>query len=735
MKILLSCCRQTLTLALMLLLSVCFLFFIHFCHSATLSLATQPLTREWHDKEEAATNAKVAAAEPWNKASNKDDHFSGLLWFVHLTDLHISKFWSPERVEDLEQFCLFMRDGIKPAVAVVTGDLTDAKTADRVGSTQYQEEWETYKSLWRNYCRIKPTTVDATAGDGGSNTNSSSLPLWLDIRGNHDTFNVKSDEANNNFFLRYGVQGKTEKRSYLKTLEHNGGKFAFVGIDATLSPGPKRPFNFFGSLSPDQMTRAQELLARGQAYNDAGLVVFGHYPLSTVISPHPGIKQLVGDAGASVYLSGHLHNLLELAPKMYTKQPEGYLDLELADWKDHRMFRLAALDRGHLSFTDQKFKVAAGGGKKVTTKAIVLITNPLDAQYMYGPRIKHGFRTMSNSTHIRALVFAQRAARKVTVQIDGDKETLEMTRVKEDGPLYVARWSPLKYDDGKLHNVTVKAVFGDETLEEDIEEVVDERQFTLSIEGLDQVEDFGVLQRFILMSNISMILQAGFAVALAFILLPMCGFRLAHKMALEDRLRRPRRPKAALPRLLFNAVKGFWMVSNLNQIFYPVLAYLALVAFGPWGVGYFLEDEIGVVFSWGMFISGTWLPCYTTLIYSYWFMVPYWYIMLAGITWTVSMKYEEMTSSPGDDDAIKFPDSFAAYFCRHLWFVLIMLLQCIHILEFYLAYGLLALVSICGLFRLVAFYWLWSAAVGLHYQDFVDSGITAIWLNHQAKKS
>jgi hypothetical protein len=28
--------------------------------------------------------------------------------------------------------------------------------------------------------------------------------------------------------------------------------FGFVGIDATLVPGPKRPFNFFGALDNDQ---------------------------------------------------------------------------------------------------------------------------------------------------------------------------------------------------------------------------------------------------------------------------------------------------------------------------------------------------------------------------------------------------------------------------------------------------------------------------------------------------
>lgn len=703
MKLLVSCFRQTLTLALMLVVSVCFLFFIHFCHSATLSLATQPLTRDAYDKDTVADNS-------WDKLPY--DNTSGLLWFVHITDLHISKFWSPDRVQDLEYFCRFMKRSIKPPVAVITGDLTDAKTSNKVGSTQYEEEWTTYKSLWRDYCQI----------------NGSSDTLWLDIRGNHDTFNVKSDEADNNFFLKYGVQGRTEKRSYLKTLQHNGRKFAFVGIDSTLSPGPKRPFNFFGSLTPSQMDHVDSLLKQGQAYNDAGLVVFGHYPLSTVISPHPGVKTLVGRAQANAYLSGHLHNLLELAPKMYTKQPEGFLDLELADWKDHRAYRLAALDRGHFSFTDQVFKGQKAG-------AVILITNPLDARFVYGPKIKHGFNSMLNSTHIRTLVFADDdVIEKVVAEVDQGRETLEMTHVQ--GPLYIARWFPRIYNDGKLHNISVTV-----TLQNRKEVVSSDRQFALSIEGLDAVEDFGVLQRFVLMSNLSMILQAGFGVSIMIILVPMCSFRLFHKLALEDRFRRPRRPKSVLKRMAFNLIKAFWIVSNVDQIFYPVVGYLALVAFGPWGIGYFLENDIGIVFSWGIFVAGTWLPTYTTFIYSYWFMVPYWYIMLAGITWIVSAKYDDVTrifNATYDDvtDTSSFPDSFAAYFCRHLWFFLVMLLQGLHCIEFYFAYGLLALFSVCGLFRLVAFYYLWSRAVTLQHNDFVQNGLTSIWSpTDQVKKS
>ena len=73
--------------------------------------------------------------------SDGDDH---LLWFVQLSDIHISKFWDPGRQTDLRRFCLEWLPVIRPKVVLVTGDLTDAKDSDFVGSVQFIEEWKNY---------------------------------------------------------------------------------------------------------------------------------------------------------------------------------------------------------------------------------------------------------------------------------------------------------------------------------------------------------------------------------------------------------------------------------------------------------------------------------------------------------------------------------------------------------------------------------------------------------------
>lgn len=48
----------------------------------------------------------------------------------------------------------------------LAGDLTDAKTVDRLGSKQYIEEWATYRDIIQTSGILNDT-------------------VWLDIRGNH----------------------------------------------------------------------------------------------------------------------------------------------------------------------------------------------------------------------------------------------------------------------------------------------------------------------------------------------------------------------------------------------------------------------------------------------------------------------------------------------------------------------------------------------------------------------
>ena len=94
-------------------------------------------------------------------------------------------------------------------------------------------------------------------------------PLWLDVRGNHDTFNTK--DLKEDFYQRFGIM-KKESRMYWKSVIYNNISYGFVAMDATLVPGPKRPFNFFGSLDSTQLENFELILSEAQKHTGSFLI-------------------------------------------------------------------------------------------------------------------------------------------------------------------------------------------------------------------------------------------------------------------------------------------------------------------------------------------------------------------------------------------------------------------------------------------------------------------------------
>jgi len=167
-----------------------------------------------------------------NSAPFPNDKLENLFWFVQISDIHISKYRAHQRAYDLQQFCNENIDVIQPVTVLATGDLTDAKDAYKLGSMQYKEEWEVYHNV------LKETQVEKKT-------------KWIDLRGNHDAFDVPSLSGAENFFKDYsmtGPEGYKGSKPYQYVYHTKYGSYAFNGIDFNPDPGPKRPFNFFGHV-------------------------------------------------------------------------------------------------------------------------------------------------------------------------------------------------------------------------------------------------------------------------------------------------------------------------------------------------------------------------------------------------------------------------------------------------------------------------------------------------------
>ncbi|XP_061752246.1 transmembrane protein 62-like [Nerophis ophidion] len=330
-------------------------------------------------------------------------------------------------------------------------------------------------------------------------------------------------------------------------------------------PGPKRPYNFFGILNQTQMDKLDTFRAESLKSNQS--VWFGHYTTSTIVSPSPGVRELMRSAIA--YLCGHLHTLGGLMPVLHSRHPSGALELELGDWMDNRKYRILAFDHDLLSFSDLRFE----------QWPVVLITNPKDRQYLH-PGLEPVGR-IRRSTHIRILAFSE--APILSVQVSVDDEPLR-TGQPAGGPLYVLPWQPSRYLTG-LHTIRVQV--------EDSwgRSSVQEQHFALGDD--DVTPSFGFVQSFILLTDHYVVGRVAFVFTMLLNVGVLLCFRFMRTLSGRG--------------LSSPVCTSLRMVSKVDSFFYSLLLFNLCTALGPWFVGELIDGHRGACFAFGMFIDGHFL--------------------------------------------------------------------------------------------------------------------------------
>ncbi|XP_077965818.1 transmembrane protein 62-like [Styela clava] len=489
-------------------------------------------------------NPVVTPSNQWRSMNEPypKDTTDNLFWFVQVSDIHISKFWELERGPEFKDFCTTTLGIIKPGVVLVTGDLTDAKSKNKVDSEQYEEEWKTYSKI------IEETKVTEKY-------------VWLDIRGNHDAFDVsKINDPKSNPYLKYsGDKGKLSSNVYKIIKPY--GTYSFIPVDATMIPGPRRPYNFAGYLTEERMKKLEKFKLETAGSNST--IWYSHYPTSSITSASPGIANLVGQRGG-VYLSGHLHKLQGLADTLYAVNGKGFLELELGDWRSNRMYRILAIDHDMISFTDLRYN---------QWPAIVL-TNPKNSKFMMPNTEPMG--RISKSSHIRFLIFDPWQIEKVEVKIDG-KLLADTAYQVQGSSLWVCRWDTGLYKTG-THGISITVADSQgnkKTLNQ---------QFSL-----DSTWElyFDHVAAFVLLTDFSTLFFYGFcAVSLCYII-SILIMRFHHCDS-----------------------TSILMVTKCNVLmrddhfYYGAMLFAVNLICGPWFVGELLRGNIGICFSFGLLING-----------------------------------------------------------------------------------------------------------------------------------
>ncbi|XP_073465879.1 transmembrane protein 62 isoform X1 [Aquarana catesbeiana] len=471
---------------------------------------------------------------------------SHIFWAVQVTDIHISKFLENERVSEFESFCTESLAIIQPALVLVTGDLTDGKTKDKLGSDQFEEEWQIYRSVLKKSQILKKTK-------------------WIDIRGNHDSFNIAHLGSTNNYYRKYSGWQKEGSFHYIHQTPF--GNYSFICVDATLTPGPKRPYNFFGIIKKDQMQKLSTLAAESLHSNQS--VWFGHYPTSTIVSSSPGIREVMSSAVA--YMCGHLHTLGGLAPVLHSQHQQGTLELELGDWMKNRRYRIFVFDHDLFSFIDLRHDEWPA----------ILITNPKSVLYT-NPAVEP-LKRIQHSTHIRVLVFSPDPIISVKVFIDG----IELGDAENSsGPLYVLEWSAEAYITG-LHEIKVQV--------KDAAERKQTRSHLFSLED-DVSVSFSLFSSLILLTDHYIVAQVLFIVIVLGQLLVLLVFRIRKK------------PKLRGPPGNFALASFSLHVLSKNSVFFYAIVLLTLfTAIGPWFIGEIIDGHMGACFAFGVIVGGHFL--------------------------------------------------------------------------------------------------------------------------------
>ncbi|TRY74657.1 hypothetical protein TCAL_00573 [Tigriopus californicus] len=587
------------------------------------------------------------------------DDMGDLTWFVQVSDLHISQFKDLSRGSDLIELFKFVGQDVNPLAVLVTGDLTDAKEADHQGSRQFVEEWQMYRHILNASDIISKTT-------------------YLDIRGNHDNFDVaKKDD---DLYQKYSEQGRRHQHSYVKHLRHGHQTFGIMALDASPHPGLKRPFNFFGTITSQELEVVRPLMR--EARRNEHTLFMGHYPTSSItVQDNVLIRDLLVN---SVYLCGHYHTAINYNREMFSRFPSGLLELEMGDWKDNRRFRILTFDHGHFSFSD--FTYESNGGAIVAA----VLTNPKNP-YAWLEHERNG--DLKHSQFVRVLVFSNEPIAEVMIKLD--RGSFQSAHKVGSSSLWKMRWDPKLFTSG-IHSLKIQVLLSSG--------LIYERDEVFSLDGSQP--QFSLLARIILMNDWLPFSQIVFTLSALSVMISLVAIRLVHHVWCTQEVGRCRPAQYFIClRPCVHWLQRVWTLTSIDALFWPLTLSVLYICVGPLTLAQVMSSAQAVIFVWGMLLlDGTYLPPDTVYIYAFLTLV----VHMAFINSAANAVHRRRVNlSRHDKDA----DSMLVFIWHHSGFALIALLVLVNLHSLRTTYGTMAIFSPIGLGRLGLYVWIYCMKI------------------------
>lgn len=280
-----------------------------------------------------------------------------------------------------------------------------------------------------------------------------------------------------------------------------------------------------------------------------------------------------------------------------------------------------ALDHGLFSFVDVRFN----------TWPVILIINPKHS--MYHQPMRESSSLTLNSSHVRVLVWSPTQLKTVSARIDASNHWLQMRHVK--GPLYVLEWNPKEYVLG-LHSLEVMAIDADGR-ERKVEQ-------PFSLDGSHPSFDFW--PRVLLMSNISSVFQFLFGCSVCLVIVVLCIFKYFHYVVARNKQKNICRGGIFRWRFVRAIVRKVWLFTAVDLVFWPVVIYMLYLPIGPWLVGELLDNQYGVIFSWGTFVYSSFLPGSLTFAYGFSLVVTFLLPLILGLAHCIDCRMQSLFVEP-----------------------------------------------------------------------------------------
>ena len=138
-----------------------------------------------------------------------------------------------------------------------------------------------------------------------------------------------------------------------------------------------------------------------------------------------------------------------------------------------------------------------------------------------------------------------------------------------------------------------------------------------------------------------------------------------------------------------------WILSSLRSLFYPLILGPLYLIIGPWTAGYFLDHSLGILFLWGLYVENTVLPSTIASVYALIYIIPYTYIFIG----LLNLKIHLSTNGNSDRKCV---------YILNFMFLLYMIVQFFHSLGIYYSLGFLECLGVCGLVKIIYFYYCWT---------------------------